>query len=195
MRPYQGPGATRPPRLSNKHSNKTRKTTWRSTMNDACTKKPVPTPSAATRAQRTSAVVQDRGRRTSIVWAATSAILLLCATSTGLLLYGRGPGGGGLETAHLVSAIALTVSVVRHLAGRHRLLRSLARRRNGKALRSLRAYAALAVLLVASMVTGVVQDGSDAATLHMAVSLVFLLVSLVHASQKMTWRLSTRPRS
>ena len=133
----------------------------------------------------------------------TACLFLLAGTAlTGLLLHGQIPHGDalaetassasggslGMEVVHLVFAAGLTFSSLWHVVHRRRQLLGFARRRSGKALRSLLAYLVLVGLLVASIVTAFVGDGLSQLAHHMAVSSILLVAYAWHGGRRMARR-------
>lgn len=129
---------------------------------------------------------------------------LLGTTLTGWLLHGQIPHGDGWETAiapaggaggltalHVVFATTFVVLLVWHLVDKRRTLLASARRPSGRNLRRLLANAALAGLLVASLVTAFSGDTSSQVIHHTAVSMALVGAYAWHGVSRMRRRKRT----
>jgi hypothetical protein len=151
---------------------------------------------------QTKAVEERRRGRPRSYISTLLPLLLLATTASGLVLHGQTPHGDDLErmvlsasgglavlkVIHLVLAVGFTLVLLWHLVDKWRALVTFARRRSGKCLRSLLASVVLSGLLVASMFTGLGDNGPGDVEHHTVVSIALLLAYAWHGVRRMWWR-------
>ena len=158
-------------------------------------------PDMQTAVQVKAAGARDRKRSGPRARANACLVSLVGTTLTGLLLHARLPHGDaweaatasvgakpGLQIVHVIFAAALVVSVAWHLVDKRRVLLTCIKRRSGRSLRSLLGNVALAGLLVASLLTGVVGDGRSQVAHHIAISSFLVVTCGWHGVRRMVRR-------
>lgn len=155
-------------------------------------------PAPGVRSSTRMEVGDDAGRKRSGPRTSANACLVFLAGTTisGLLLHDEIHGAsitvsspvGGTLAFHVVCASGFMLSIAWHLVHKRRSLLAFAKRRSGKSLRCLFADVALAGLLVGSLLTALVGEGSSQVAHHMAVSLVLVGACAWHGVRRLVRR-------